>query len=404
MNEIAAIWRAEAARVIGVAARVVRDVSLGEEFAQDALVAALEQWPRTGIPDRPGAWLVTVARNRALNHLKRAQVGARVAETFAQVTPPEPTMHEIDDDVLRLIFTACHPVLPAEARVALTLRLVGGLTTEEIARAYLAADTTVAQRIVRAKKALADAQVPYEVPSGEELSPRLASVLEVVYLIFNEGYSAVRAELVGEALRLVRLLATLAPLEPEVHGLHALMCFHASRAATRLDAEGNPVLLTVQDRTKWDPELIEAGTIALARADALAPVPGTYRLEAAIAACHARAASVETTDWARIADLYLQLGTISPSPVIELNRAVAVSRADGPAAGLKLLDKLRRDPAMAAYYLLPSARADLLEQLGRLDEARAELQRAAELAPHPRNRDRLRARAEALADRDAEKR
>lgn len=404
-DAITRVWKDEAAKVIGALVRIVRDVSLAEEFAQDALVLALEHWPTAGLPDNPGAWLMTTARHRALNHVRRDGVARRVGEELAHQTAPlsEPRMDDtVDDDVLRLIFTACHPILPTEARVALTLRLIGGLTTEEIARAFLATESTIAQRIVRAKRALGEAGVPFEVPAGVELAPRLASVLEVVYLIFNEGYSAtsgddlLRPQLSGEAIRLGRLLATLAPAEPEAHALLALMCFHQSRAATRVDADGDPVLLAAQDRSRWDLSLIEAGAEALARAEALAASRGAYHLQAAIAACHATAASVETTDWARIAALYTELGALAPSPVIELNRAMAVSRAQGPAAGLKLLDKLRRDPALARYHLLPAARAELLEQLGRLSEARAEFERAAELAGNARQRDRLTARAKRI--------
>ena len=404
---ITRVWKNEAARLICGLVRIVRDVSLAEELAQDALVVALEQWPQVGVPDKPGAWLMTTARNRALNQLRRAKLADRVGETLAHETAPlpEPLMNELDDDVLRLIFTACHPILPTEARVALTLRLIGGLTTEEIARAFLSAEPTIAQRIVRAKRTLSDAGVSFEVPSGADLAPRLASVLEVVYLIFNEGYSAtagddlMRPQLTTEAIRLGRLLANLAPAEPEVHGLIALMCFHASRSTTRVDEAGDPVLLADQDRSRWDRALIDAGRNALARADALTQTRGAYHLQAAIAACHAMAPSVAATEWAQIAELYRELGTVAPSPVIELNRAMAVSRAQSPAAALVILDKLRREPALARYHLLPAARAELLEQLGRFEEARAEFERAAALAGNARQRERLTARAAACTSR-----
>jgi RNA polymerase sigma-70 factor (ECF subfamily) len=410
-------WRDESARITAYLARLVRDVAVAEELAQDAMVAALEEWPRTGIPDRPGAWLMTTAKNRALNWLRRATLATRAGDALghaaiagagtadsAAAALAEQLDDDIGDDVLRLVFTACHPTLSTEARVALTLRMIGGLTTDEIARAFLATEPTIAQRIVRAKRALADASVPFEVPRGAELGPRLASVLEVVYLVFNEGYSAsagddlMRPALVDEALRLGRLLASLAPAEPEVHGLVALMSFHASRSDARIDAAGDPVLLTDQDRSRWNAGLIADGLAALARADALADARGPYHLQAAIVACHARAASVDTTDWKLIASLYATLAAAAPSPIVELNRAMAVSRADGPAAGLVLLDKLRREPALARYHLLPAARADLLVQLGRLREARAELERAAALATNTRQRDRLLARAAACGD------
>jgi RNA polymerase sigma factor (sigma-70 family) len=407
---IAELWKHEAAAVIGRVARIVRDVSLAEELAHDALVTALEQWPVTGPPDRPGAWLMTTAKNRALNWLRRSQLATRTGEALqhehvhARGTERDELDERLDDDmrddVLRLIFTACHPALSAEARVALTLKIVAGLSTAEIARAFLISEPTAAQRIVREKRALADAQVPFEVPHGAELSARLGSALEVVYLIFNEGYAAtagddlMRPALVGEALRLGTLLASLAPDEPEVHGLHALMHLHASRSAARLDDHGDPILLANQDRSRWDAEAIRAGLAALALADALTDTPGPYHLQAGIAACHARAASVADTDWVRIAAMYDALAAHIPSPVIALNRALAISRAEGPAAGLRLLDKLRRDPALVQYHLLPSARADLLEQLGRLTEAAAEFERAAELASNTRQRARLLARAE----------
>ena len=423
----AKVWKEEGPRVIGCLVRILRDVSLAEELAHDALVAALEDWPRSGVPERPAAWLMTTAKHRALNSLRRAKLAARTSEALerdahdhaqaslqssVELDEVEARMSDsVGDDVLRLIFAACHPVLSTEARVALTLRLIGGLTTDEIARAFLTSEPTIAQRIVRAKRSLGDAGVPFEVPSGAELAPRLASVLEVVYLIFNEGYTATRGDdlmrpaLAAEALRIGGLLTRLAPDEPEAHGLVALMQLHASRAATRVDADGEPVLLVDQDRTRWDAALIAGGLAALARAEALttapaAPAsgPGPYQLQAAIAACHTRAPSVDATDWAQIAALYGELARRTPSPVIELNRAMAISRADGPRAGLALLDKLRSDRTLASYHLLPAARADLLERLGRRGEARREFERAAELATNARQRARLLARAAALSD------
>lgn len=394
---VAAVWRRESATVVAVTMRLVRDVGLAEEIAQDALVAALEQWPRSGVPGRPGAWLVTTARNRALNALKRARMADAKHETIRHAEPaPEDLDADMDrdvrDDVLRLVFTACHPALSREARVALTLRLVVGLTTEEIARACLVPEPTMAQRLVRAKKALAGAA--WEVPR-EELGERLRSVLEVVYLLFNEGYAAtggdavVRTDLAAEALRLGELLAELAPAEPEVHGLLALMRLQHSRAAARTDEHGDPVLLADQDRSRWDAGLVTAGLEALGRADGTGP----YALQARIAACHARAPSVEGTDWAQIAALYGELARRWPSPVVELNRAVAVARAEGPAAGLALLDRLVGEPALARYPQLHGARGELLERLGRVDEARAEFARAAGLATNERIRRRLLARA-----------
>jgi len=415
-HAIASVWKEEGPRVIGCLVRILRDVALAEELAHDALVAALEDWPRSGVPERPGAWLMTTAKHRALNSLRRAKLASRTGEALgrdAEAQAPfelddiEARMTEsVGDDVLRLIFTACHPVLSTEARVALTLRLIGGLTTEEIARAFLTVEPTIAQRIVRAKRSLAESGVPFEVPSGEQLAPRLASVLEVVYLIFNEGYTAttgddlMRPALAAEAIRIGELLAALAPDEPEVHGLSALMLLHASRTATRVDADGEPVLLVDQDRARWDRALIARGLAALARAEALTAAPGRYQLQAAIAACHTRAASVDTTDWAAIAALYGELARLTPSPVIELNRAMAVSRAQGARAGLALLDKLRREPSLARYHLLPAARADLLERLGRRAEAGREFRRAAELASNARQRARLLARAAACEATD----
>ncbi len=414
---IDAIWRIESPKVIAGLTRVVRDVGLAEELAQDALVAALEQWPAAGIPDNPGAWLMATARHRALNTLKHGKMAARKhvelghqleaagADADRMQTELAAAIDDdVNDDLLRLVFTACHPVLATEARVALTLRLLGGLTTDEIARAFLVSEPTIAQRIVRAKRTLADKQIPFEVPHGDELGARLASVLEVIYLIFNEGYSAtagddvMRPALVEDALRLARILVGLAPNEPEVFGLLALMELSASRAATRTDAAGDPVLLLDQDRARWDQLAIQRGLAALARAEALAASkPGPYQLQASIAACHARARAPGDTDWPRIAALYGELAARVPSPVVALNRAVAVSMAEGPAAGLALIDALASEPALASYALLPSARADLLAKLGRPAEARAEFERAAALTRNTRLRDRLLARAAALA-------
>jgi RNA polymerase sigma factor (sigma-70 family) len=411
---IHAVWSIESARVIASLARIVRDVGLAEELAQDALVAALEQWPEQGIPDNPAAWLMAAAKNRALNTLRRGKMLDRKHdelgyEISAQQQPErliEQLENALDDDVgddlLRLIFTSCHPVLSTEARVALTLRLLGGLTTDEIARAFLVPEPTIAQRIVRAKKTLAEKQVPYEVPRGDELSARLASVLEVVYLIYNEGYSAtagddgMRPALVEDALRLGRVLAGLAPTEPEVHGLLALMELNASRAAARVDAAGEPVLLLDQDRGRWDQMAIRRGLASLTHAESLGLAHGPYVLQAGIAACHARAREPDATDWKRIAALYGELGAILKSPVVELNRAVAVSMAEGPAAGLAIADALLSEPALRSYHLLPGARAEFLEKLGRLEEARAELERAAMLTPNARQRERLLARARGL--------
>jgi RNA polymerase sigma factor (sigma-70 family) len=407
------VWKDEAPRVIGGLARIVRDVALAEDLAQEALLVALEQWPRTGVPDKPGAWLMTTARNRALNVLKRSRMTERAGEALALEGKTEPSRleleealvtgmdQEIGDDVLRLLFVACHPLLSPEARVTLTLRMIGGLSTEEIARAFLTTEPAIAQRVVRAKRMLGEAQIPFEVPRGAELEPRLSSVLEVVYLIFNEGYVATAGEdllrpvLTEEALRLGALLAELAPQEPEAHSLLALMRLHASRTATRTDEEGEPVLLESQDRTRWDRGLIAAGLEALERAESLTTARGPYHLQAMIAAVHARARTPEETDWARIAGLYGELGRLTPSPVIELNRAVAVSRAEGPLAGLRLLDALARHPALARYHLLPAARADLLERLGDHSAAREEYERAASLTENSRQRDRLKARAAA---------
>ena len=403
---IEAVWRIESARLIAGLARVVRDVGRAEDLAQDALVAALEQWPESGVPDNPGAWLMAVGKRRAIDQIRRDIVlerkqGELARELETSLTTPEPEIpDDIGDDLLRLVFTACHPVLSTDARVALTLRVLGGLSTTEIARAYLVPESTLAQRIVRAKRTLADAQVPFEVPSGPDLAGRLASVLEVVYLIFNEGYSAtagddwMRPELCADALRLGRILATLAPQEPEVHGLVALMEIQASRSRARVGPSGQPVLLTQQDRSRWDQLLIRRGLAALRRAEELGGAYGPYALQAAIAGCHARAVRTELTDWRRIAALYAILGQVTPSPIVELNRAVAVSMADGPAAALPIVDALVAEPTLRAYHLLPSVRGDLLERLGRFVEARIEFERAAALTANARERELLHRRAE----------
>ena len=413
---IAAVWRIESARIVAVLARMVRDVGVAEELAQDALVSALEHWPRDGVPDNPAAWLMTAAKRRAIDHLRRAKMQDGKHEEIvhdleaqeALVVPDfvdaldAARQDEIGDDLLRLIFTACHPVLSTDARVALTLKLLGGLSTHEIARAYLVPEATIAQRIVRAKRTLAEARIPYETPRGAELEQRLASVLEVVYLVFNEGYTAtagsdwMRPELAQEALRLGRMLAEIAPAEPEVQGLVALMELQASRMAARTDAEGRPILLADQDRARWDPLLIRRGLAALERAQKLGGGRGVYVLQAAIAACHARAHRSEETDWTRIAGLYSVLAEVSPSPVVELNRAVAVSMAEGPAAGLAIVDRLRSEPALRRYHWLPSVRGDLLAKLGRKDEAREAFLEAAELAGNGREREFLLARAAGL--------
>jgi RNA polymerase sigma factor (sigma-70 family) len=415
---VEAIWRIEAAKVIAGVARMVRDVGLAEEFAQDALVAALENWPTTGIPGNPGAWLMTTAKRRALDRLRHDRIAApRHAELSRELDARHEMAtadfnemvdtaldDEVGDDLLRLIFTACHPVLSPEARTAMTLRLLGGLTTDEIARAFLVAEPTVAQRIVRAKRTLTAARVPFEVPRGEALSARLASVLEVVYLIFNEGYAAttgddwMRPALCEEALRLGRVLAGLMPLESEAHGLVALMEIQASRLHARVDPAGQPILLLDQDRARWDHLLIRRGLAALERAEALDGPLGCYGLQAAIAACHARASTADQTDWARIAALYDALAQLAPSPVVELNRAVAVAMAFGPAAGLQIVDALLAEPALKAYHLLPSVRGDLLVRLDRVHEARAEFERAAHLTRNARERALLLARAAACAE------
>jgi len=410
---IDAVWRIESARLIAALARIVRDVGLAEDLAQDALVAALERWPETGVPDNPGAWLMTTARHRAIDHLRRrrrfaerqAEIGRdlEVRRDLATDEVEAALDDDIGDDLLRLMFTACHPVLATEARVALTLRLLGGLTTDEIARAFLVPEATLAQRIVRAKRTLAEARVPFEVPRGGERAQRLASVLEVVYLIFNEGYLAtagsdwLRPALCEEALRLGRVLAGLAPDEPEVHGLVALMELQASRARARVGPGGVPVLLLEQDRSRWDRLLIRRGLAALARAEALGGALGPYALQAAIAACHARALTAAETDWARIAALYDALAQLAPSPVVELNRAVAVGMAFGPAAGLEVADALTAEPALRSYHLLPSVRGDLLAKLGRLAEARTEFERAAGLTRNAQEQALLLDRAAACA-------
>jgi RNA polymerase sigma factor (sigma-70 family) len=405
---IEAVFRIESPRLIARLARITRDVGVAEELAQDALVAALERWPESGIPDNPGAWLTTTARHRAIDVVRRGQRGVRVTEALGhepQQPPPDPVDvldDDIGDDLLRLVFAACHPVLPTEARVALTLRLVGGLSTAEIARAFLVPEPTISQRIVRAKRTLADQHVPFEVPRGEELDERLASVLEVIYLVFNEGYLATagddwtRPELCHDALRLARVVAGLMPREAEVHGLLALLELQASRLAARVGPNGAPVLLLDQDRSRWDPLLVQRGLAALAHAEQLAPQRGPYVLQAAIAACHARARTADATDWTRIAALYAALVQRVPSPVVELNRAVAVGMAFGPAAGLELVDAIASSPALADYHLLPSVRADLLAKLGRTAEARTELERAASLTRNERERELLLARASAL--------
>ncbi len=415
---IDAVWRIESPRLIAGLARIVRDVGLAEDLAQDALVVALEKWPETGVPDNPGAWLMATARHRAIDQLRRRQMLERKHEELARAAEPPPDAGEaalvealddpVGDDLLRLIFTACHPVLNMEARVALTLRLLGGLTTEEIARAFLVPVPTVAQRIVRAKRTLAEARVPFEVPRRPELAARLAAVLEVVYLIFNEGYSAtagddwIRPTLCEEALRLGRILAELAPEEPEVHGLVALMEIQASRLHARVGPGGEPILLLDQDRARWDRLLIRRGLAALERAEWLGGSLGPYTLQAAIAACHARARTPEATDWPRIVALYDALAQLMPTPVVELNRAVAVAMAYGPAAGLELVDRLTGEKALERYHLLPSVRGDFLFKLGRFAEARVELERAAELAGTAPERTLLLERA-AKCSREEEK-
>jgi RNA polymerase sigma factor (sigma-70 family) len=408
---IDAVWRIEAAKIVAVVARMVRDVGVAEELAQDALVTALERWPQSGVPDNPAAWLMTTAKHRAIDRLRRDKLAERKheeighdLEALGEPLAPEPgeTMDDdIGDDLLRLVFTACHPVLSTDARVALTLRLLGGLATDEIARAFLVPEATIAQRIVRAKRTLAEARVPFEVPRAEQLAERLQSVLEVIYLVFNEGYAAtagddwMRPALCEEALRLGRIVAELAPQEAEVHGLVALMEIQASRAKARIGPRGEPILLLEQNRARWDQLLIRRGLAALERAQALGTALGPYALQGAIAACHARARRPEDTDWPRIAALYDALAQLVPSPVVQLNRAVALSMAFGPAVGLELADALLAEPAMKSYHLLPSVRGDLLFKLGRLEAARGEFERAAGLTRNGRERAFLLARAEA---------
>jgi RNA polymerase sigma factor (sigma-70 family) len=408
---IEAVFRIESARLIAGLARMVRDVGMAEELAQDAMVTALEQWPESGVPDNPGAWLMAAAKRRAIDRLRRRKRALRKHEELGREL--EARQHtvaaemdaalddDIGDDLLRLIFTACHPILSTEARVALTLRLVGGLATDEIARAFLVPEPTVAQRIVRAKRALADARVPFEVPRGADRAARLSSVLEVLYLVFNEGYAAtagndwMRPGLCEDALRLGRILAELAPREPEVHGLVALMEIQASRTRARTGPSGEPILLLDQDRGRWDRILIGRGLAALARAEALRGGRGAYALQAAIAACHARARTAAETEWPRIAALYDELARVMPSPIVELNRAVAVAMAWGPASGLEIVEALTAEPSLQSYHLLPAVRGDLLFKLGRLDEARVEFERAAALTRNARERDVLLARAAA---------
>jgi len=407
---IEAIWRIEQAKIIAGVARITRDVGIAEELAQDALVTALRRWPEQGIPDNPAAWLMATAKNRALDERRRARLIERKHEEIGRDMDEHETPDldaalddDIGDDLLRLIFTSCHPVLSTEARLALTLRLIGGLTTEEIARAFLVPEPTVAQRIVRAKRTLTEARVPYEVPRGGALAERLSSVLEVIYLIFNEGYAATKGDdwmrpaLCEEALRLGRILAELAPAEPEVHGLVALMEIQASRLGARTGPDGAPILLLDQNRARWDQLLIRRGLVALTRAERLTEERGPYLLQAAIAACHARARTGDETDWARIAALYAELADRMPSPVVELNRAVAVAMAHGPAAGLELVDALTGEPTLRSYHLLPSVRGDFLKKLGRTAEARAEFERAASLTQNARERKLLLDRAAALA-------
>ena len=408
---IDAVWRIESPKLIAGLTRMVRDIGVAEDLAQDALVAALQQWPGSGVPRNPGAWLMAAAKHRAVDYFRRNKLLERKHEELGYELGSEHERNapdldaslddDVGDDLLRLVFTACHPILSTEARVALTLRLLGGLTTDEIARAFLVSEPTIAQRIVRAKKTLAKEQVPFEVPRGPELAARLSSVLEVVYLIFNEGYSAtagddwMRPALCEEALRLGRILAELAPAEPEVHGLVALMEIQASRSRARLGPGGEPILLLDQNRALWDQLLIGRGLAALERTERLGGARGRYALQAAIAACHARTVTAEETDWARIAELYEQLALLTPSPVIELNRAVAVGMAFGPQRGLDVVDALRLEPSLQGYHLLQSVRGDLLFKLGRLDEARTEFERAAALTRNARERELLLERARA---------
>jgi RNA polymerase sigma factor (sigma-70 family) len=410
---IDAVWRIESARIIAGLARIVRDVGHAEELAQDALVAALEQWPKSGIPDNPGAWLMATAKHRAIDLLRRNKRLERKHEELGREVEAQQEMavpdleaaidDNVGDDLLRLVFISCHPVLTSEARVALTLRLLGGLTTDEIARAFLVPEATVAQRIVRAKRTLAEAHVPFEVPRGNELAARLSSVLEVLYLIFNEGYTAtagddwMRPALCEEALRLGRILVELTPKEPEVRGLVALMEIQASRSRARTSPLGEPILLLDQDRGRWDQLLIHRGLAGLEHAQKLGGALGPYTLQAAIAACHARARTAEETDWSRIVALYEALAQLAPSPIVELNRAVAVAMAFGPSAGLKIVDGLTSEPSLKAYHLLPSVRGDLLRKLGRFGEARAEFERAAALTRNARERELMLDRARTCA-------
>ena len=411
---IDAVWRIESARLIAGLARIVRDVGVAEELAQDALVVALERWPESGVPDNPGAWLMAAAKNRAIDHFRRSKLLARKHEELGRELKWQQDVamanfdtanldNDIEDDLLRLVFVSCHPVLSTEGRVSLTLRLLGGLTTQEIARAFLVPEPTVAQRIVRAKRTLTEARVPFEVPRGPDLAARLSSVLEVIYLIFNEGYSATAGEdwmrpaLCEDALRLGRILVGLVPNVPEVHGLVALMEIQASRAHARVGPKGEPILLLDQDRTRWDYVLIRRGLAALQRAEDLGGGLGPYALQAAIAACHARARTAAETDWERIAALYDALAQLMPSPIVELNRAVAVAMAFGPAAGLEIIDAIASEPSLKAYHLLPSVRGDFLFKLGRFAEALAEFQRAASLTHNTRERDFLLGRAQACA-------
>ena len=413
---IDAVWRIESARLIAGLARIVRDVGLAEELAQDALVTALEKWPETGIPDNPGAWLMATAKHRALDHFRRAKLLERKHQELGRELKSQQEaavadfefseQGDIEDDLLRLVFVSCHLVLSTDARVALTLRLLGGLTTTEIARAYLVPEPTIAQRIVRAKRTLSDAKVPFEVPAAQDRAARLSSVIEVIYLIFNEGYSAtagsdwMRPDLCADALRLGRMLAELAPNEAEVHGLVALMEIQSSRFAARTTPDGEPILLLEQNRALWDQLLIRRGFAALERAQRL-NVLGPYALQAAIAACHARAHAAEETDWPQIAELYAQLAAVAPSPIVQLNRAVAVAMASGAAAGLEIIDALTAEPSLKNYHLLPAVRGDFLAKLGRLPEAQDEFARAASLTSNARERELLLARARKAQDRSA---
>lgn len=415
---IDAVWRIESARLIAGLARIVRDVGVAEELAQDALVAALERWPESGVPDNPGAWLMATAKNRAIDYFRRNKLLERKHEELGRELKTQQDVamanfdiakdDDIGDDLLRLVFVSCHPVLSTEARVALTLRLLGGLTTQEIARAFLAPEPTIAQRIVRAKRTLSEARVPFEVPRGRDLAARLSSVLEVIYLVFNEGYSATSGEewmrpaLCEDALRLGRILAELVPNEPEVHGLVALMEIQASRSRARVGPTGEPILLLDQDRGRWDQLLIRRGLAALQRAEELRGVLGPYALQAAIAACHARARTAAETNWEQIAALYDALAELTPSPIVELNRAVAVAMAFGPAAGLELIDKLISEPSLKAYHLLPSVRGDFLFKLRRFTEAQEEFRRAASLTRNSRERELLLDRARACAEGQAQ--